>query len=57
MLEIGLLNIDDRQYNIDNDDDSRVDENGKIDPHDYNDCFTHSKNDFISPHPQNLQNK
>lgn len=57
MLEIGLLNIDDRQYNIDNDDDSRVDENGKIDPHNYNDCFTHSKNDFISPHPQNLQNK
>lgn len=29
MLEIGLLNIDDRQYNIDNDDDSRVDDNGK----------------------------
>lgn len=29
MLEIGLLNIDDTQYNIDNDDDSRVDENGK----------------------------
>lgn len=29
MLEIGLLNIDDRQYNIENDDDSRVDENGK----------------------------
>lgn len=29
MLEIGLLNIDDRQYSIDNDDDSRVDENGK----------------------------
>ncbi|KAJ6637075.1 Protein kibra, partial [Pseudolycoriella hygida] len=27
MLEIGSLNIDDRQYNIDNDDDSRVDEN------------------------------
>lgn len=29
MLEIGLLNIDDRQYNIDNDDDSRVDDSGK----------------------------
>ncbi len=33
MLEIGLLNIDDRQYNIDNDDDSRVDENGKNSSH------------------------
>lgn len=30
MLEIGLLNVDDSQYNIDNDDDSRGDENGKI---------------------------
>lgn len=57
MLEIGLLNIDDRQYNIDNDDDSRVDENGKRSEREREMAGTRNFKRFLFFDSQNLQSK